>query len=81
MKLGNKLKTTTFSFALILLMITSSAMTLQIAPVKAASYPSQPSGSISLPSGVTPDMSLQPTLGLSFRPNPVGVGQTVLVNV
>lgn len=34
-----------------------------------------------LPSGVTPDATANVRAFLSFRPNPVGVGQTVLVNM
>ncbi len=37
----------------------------------------QEGGSIPLPSGVTPDTSLDTLSHLSFNPNPVGVGQTV----
>jgi hypothetical protein len=39
----------------------------------------QDGGSILLPSGVTPDHSLETDAHLSFNPNPVGVGQTVTV--
>ena len=38
-------------------------------------------GSIPLPSGVTPDITLDTIAHLSFRPNPIGVGQTILVNL
>jgi outer membrane protein assembly factor BamB len=41
----------------------------------------QNSGGMRLPSGVTPDMTWKSTPYLSFRPNPVGVGQTILVNL
>lgn len=41
----------------------------------------QEGGSIPLPSGVTPDLTVHTTAYLSFRPNPVGVGQTILVNM
>jgi hypothetical protein len=41
----------------------------------------QDSGSKLLPSGVTPDVTVKSTAYLSFRPNPVGLGQTILVNV
>ena len=34
-----------------------------------------------LPSGATPDLTIPTTPYLSFRPNPVGVGQQVLVNM
>ena len=36
---------------------------------------------IPLPAGITPDMTMTPTAYLSFRPNPVGVNQLILVNL
>ncbi len=36
---------------------------------------------VNIPSGVTPDMTVTTTAFLSFRPNPVGVGQTIIVNM
>ncbi len=41
----------------------------------------QEGGSIRLPPGVTPDLTAVTKAYLSFRPNPVGVGQTILVNM
>ncbi len=41
----------------------------------------QDSGSQLLPSGVTPDVTVNAKAYLSFRPNPVGLEQTFLVNV
>jgi hypothetical protein len=41
----------------------------------------QEGGGSRLPSGVTPDVQLKMDAYLSFRPNPVGVNQTILVNV
>ena len=38
-------------------------------------------GSLPLPAGVTPDFQVNTNVFLSFRPNPVGLGQTILVNV
>src|SRR5450759_555489 len=38
-------------------------------------------GSVALPTGVTPDMTITTKAYLSFRPNPVGVGQTIIVNM
>jgi hypothetical protein len=40
----------------------------------------QEGGSIPLPPGVTPDYTVRTEARLSFRPNPVGIGQPVLVN-
>ena len=50
------------------------------APVTAQSEPSQPVTG-SLPSGITPDATANVRAFLSFRPNPVGVGQTILINM
>jgi hypothetical protein len=36
---------------------------------------------IQMPSGVTPDMTVTTEAYLSFRPNPVGVGQPIIINV
>jgi hypothetical protein len=41
----------------------------------------QKNGSIALPNGVTPDLSLETIPYISFRPNPVGVNQGILVNI
>jgi len=41
----------------------------------------KPNGSVPLPAGVTADVNLDTHICLSFRPNPVGAGQTVLVNM
>jgi len=74
----------------VLLIITMLASTVFIAlPVEAqVNVPSgvpatnlQEGGSILLPSGVTPDMSFDSYAQLSFRPNPVGVGQSIIVNL
>ncbi len=41
----------------------------------------QSSGSLLLPSGVTADVTLESIAHMSFRPNPVGVGQPILFNL
>ena len=38
-------------------------------------------GSVALPDGVTPDVTIVSDVYLSVRPNPVGVGQSILVNI
>jgi hypothetical protein len=38
-------------------------------------------GSLPLPSGVTPDVEYETIAHISFRPNPIGVGQPLLVNM
>ena len=82
----NKAKTT-ITIALIIIMTTSI---LQLAtPVKAqVALPAgtratnlQEGGSMSLPAGVTPDASFDSYAQLSFRPNPVGIGQSILINL
>jgi hypothetical protein len=41
----------------------------------------QDGGSLPLPSGVTPDVTLDTLAHMSFRPNPIGIGQSLLVNL
>jgi hypothetical protein len=41
----------------------------------------QEGGSMPLPAGVTPDVQFETLAYMSFRPNPVGVGQSILVNL
>jgi hypothetical protein len=38
-------------------------------------------GSIPLPAGITPDTTVKSDIYLSFRPNPVGINQPILVNI
>jgi hypothetical protein len=65
--------------ALVLLM---ASITLMAMPAQAQTYTNmQEGGSMLLPSGVTPDYSVDTNNFLSFRPNPVGMGQSILVNV
>ena len=63
------------TFALILLLAASSAFAL--GPTVEAQQ--QPSNTV--PTGVTPDFEVPSQAYLSRRPNPVGLGQTVLVNL
>ncbi len=74
-----KHKSKIVAFALVLLM-TSVILTLYN-PVKAQPTNLQEGGSIPLPAGVTPDFTVDTNVFLSFRPSPVGVGQTILVNM
>lgn len=75
--------------AFILLSILSLSMFSLPAPVNAqAQLPAgvtptnvRDSGSQLLPSGVTPEVNVEAKAYLSFRPNPVGLGQTFLVNM
>ncbi len=41
----------------------------------------QSNGSIPLPAGVTPDIPINTIASLSFTPNPIGIGQSLLVNI
>ncbi|MEM2099281.1 MAG: PQQ-binding-like beta-propeller repeat protein [Candidatus Bathyarchaeia archaeon] len=70
--------TTVFLTALLMASIALVAL-----PVQAQSLPQQEGGATPgpLPAGVTPDFRVKTTAYLSFRPNPVGVGQTILVNM
>jgi hypothetical protein len=58
-----------------------SLFAFTIPSIDAQTLPMQDNGSISLPSGVTPDESYQTISHMSFRPNPIGVGQPLLVNL
>jgi hypothetical protein len=70
-------------------LISALSFAMSMMPVNAqTSLPSgtvaknlQDSGSRLLPSGVTPDVTVKAIAYLSFRPNPVGLGQTFIVNI
>ena len=74
-----------FAVTVAILMLTSILLTVN--PVQAqvvdqgGENPSTPGGSIPLPAGVTPDLSYQTIAYISFRPNPIGVNQPLLINV
>ena len=70
------LKSTAIAF--VLLMTAFSMITM---PSQAQYKNLQEGGSVLLPAGVTPDVTIAAKNYLSFRPNPVGVGQTFLVNM
>lgn len=79
----NKTKLATI-FAIITLMI--SAFTLIVPPLFAQDGDhghtvDEDTGSIPLPSGVTPDYTIKTDIYLSFRPNPVGINQIFLINL
>jgi hypothetical protein len=67
--------------AIALVMLMTSVILTLYNPVKAQPTNLQEGGSIRLPAGVTPDFTVDTHAFLSFRPNPVGVGQTILVNM
>jgi len=69
----------TAAIVLALLMASVTLMAMQVQPAKAAgvlqeTLPSAP------PTGVTPTETITTLARLSLRPNPVGLGQTVIVN-
>ena len=76
---NNKTKLTA-TIAIVLLMISAFTVMLN-APVQAQYTNLQEGGSLPLPAGVTPDVTIPTAAYLSFRPNPVGVDQTILINI
>src|SRR5665647_327348 len=68
-------------FLIAILLLSAITTSLFALPTSnAASYTnSQDGGSLLLPSGVTPDYTLDTEAHLAFNPNPVGVGQTITV--
>ena len=80
-KTSTKKTKLTAIFALILLM-TSTFMLLSNILVQAQEYTNMYDGnSMPLPAGVTPDEEFNTIPHLSFRPNPIGVNQPLLVNI
>ena len=63
----------------VLLMASAMFMAMQVQPTQAQLATEQPASG-PLPSGVTVEATLTTVTFLSFRPNPIGVGQTLLVN-
>jgi hypothetical protein len=56
-------------------------MTVQAQENEPHGFNPQDNGSVPLPAGVTPDVSYDTISYVNFRPNPIGVGQPLLVNV
>ena len=81
-KFSTKLKTTA---TIILILMMMASVTLMAMPAQAQTvYTNQQEGGSTpgpLASGVTADVTLDTFASLSFTPNPIGVGQTLLVNV
>jgi hypothetical protein len=50
-------------------------------PIRAQYTNQRGFGSIPLPSGVTPDLTYETIAHMSFRPNPIGLGQPLLINL
>jgi hypothetical protein len=75
-----KSKLTTSAIFIILLLLSAIPAALPIQPAEAQLSETQPvSGPLS--SGVTVDATIETIAHLSFRPNPIGLGQTFLVNL
>jgi len=77
--LGKWTKTAT-AIALVLLIATGIVITMP-AHAQTTYTNLQEGGSMLLPAGVTPDEEFEARAFLSFRPNPVGVNQIILVNI
>ena len=81
----NTAKTTATVFAILsiasIVLITVPANAQTTLPAGVTPTNRQSSSSIPLPAGVTPDVTLDTIAHLSFTPNPVGVGQNILVNL
>jgi hypothetical protein len=79
----NKTKMT----SIIVIVLLMASVALSAMPVQAATtVGSMPTGTGSgvsgaLPSGVTPSITVDTSAWLSFSPNPIGLGQTLLVNM
>jgi hypothetical protein len=86
----NKTKATAV-MTIILLMASVTLMTMPVQPVQAQeithggspgrNISGMPNLSSTPPAGVTPDYTFQLTAYMSLSPNPIGVGQPVLVNI
>ena len=85
-KISTKLKiTATIILILLMASVTLMAMPAQaqveVQPQVGQQYPLQDSGGIPLPAGVTPSITVNTLASISFRPNPIGLGQPLLVNL
>jgi len=70
--------------ALIIMTILMTSATLLTLPANGADLVTNvqsSGGAASIPAGVTPDQTIQPTIFLSVSPNPIGLNQMMLVNV
>lgn len=83
-KMNNKCgKNEKIATTILLVLLMTSLTFIAINPVQAqTTYTNMQDGvGTRLPEGVTPDVTIQTHPGLSFRPNPVGNGQTILINL
>src|SRR4030066_521012 len=87
-QISTRNKTKMISITLTILLVASVTLMANVA-VQAqedGAHGGMPTGtgsgiSGSLPAGVTPSITVDTSAWLSFRPNPIGVGQTLLVNM
>jgi hypothetical protein len=72
---------TKLTATIVIVLMTTSIMLMAL-PAQAATYTNiqNPHG-ILLPAGVTPDVTVKTSLGLSVSPNPIGLNQPLLVNM
>src|SRR5665647_740616 len=85
-KLSTRLKTIATTIILVLLMTTASMMAIPVQAQENITHGGMPTGTGSgisgaLPAGATPSVTVDTSAWLSFRPNPVGIGETILGNV
>jgi PQQ-like domain len=79
--LPKKTATVIILASIISLAFPATAMILQVEAQQTSAQNPRLQGSVPLPAGVTANITVETLIFLSFRPNPVGVGQTVLVNI
>ncbi len=78
------IRNTTKSISVTAIVLLIASVILLPLPVQAQTgMPTDPGSGISgaLPAGATPSITVDTDAWLSFRPNPIGVGQTLLVNM
>ena len=68
------------ALAIVAILLMTSTMLMEM-PANAQYTNMQDSGSIAVPANVTPDESYTTVAHLSFRPNPIGLGQPLLINL
>jgi hypothetical protein len=86
-QISTRTKTKMISIPLtILLMASIAVLAMPVQAQEDGTHGGMPTGTGSgisgpLPAGVTPSITVDTSAWLSFRPNPIGVGQTLLVNM
>ena len=79
----NSISKTKMTATIVLVLLMASVMLMAnvpVQPVQAQLAAQQPTAG-PLPSGATPSITIEPIPYLSFSPNPIGVGQMLLVNI